>query len=151
MKKVRLYDFSIWAVMAAAIVFPFLIYLCISMFVNEHLIFYGILLPFVLAGLGFLIYLFVIKAPILDQKGVRYKSIFIPRDKLQVLSEYDVRFKEAAYYLRDLDKDYRGLCGKELAAIEIRVQATLANTRKLTEYTRLTLSPAPKPKRRWKA
>lgn len=148
MKKTRLFDFSVFAMLAALIVFPFLIVISYNMLRYENSIFFGILLPLVSLGFLYVIYLFVIKAPVLDQEGVRLKQLFIPKDRLEVLSEYDIRFKEPVYYLRDKEEDYSGLEGKALEAKEIRVQATMANTRKLTEYTGIVLTPTPKPKRR---
>ena len=150
MKKTRLFDFSVFAVIAALIVFPFVIIFCFNMFHYEKKVFFGILLPVAAAGFLYIIYLFVWKAPYADKEGVHDKSLFIPRDQLEVISEYDVRFKEPVYYLRDRTTDYKGLEGKELAAKEIRVQATMANTRKLTEYTGTVLTPAKKIKRRWR-
>ena len=147
MKKTRLFDFSVFAVIAALIVFPFIIIFCFNMFYYEKKVFFGILLPVAAGGFLYIIYLFVWKAPYLDQEGAHYKSLFIPRDRLDLISEYDIRFKEPVYFLRDTSVDYKGLDDKELALKQIRVQATMANTRKLTEYSGNVMKPAAKPKR----
>ena len=150
MKKVRLFDFSLPVFLAALLVFPLMIYAFYSMLVYQRLMLFAFLLPLLVAGILWLIYDFGFRAAVIDQDGAHYKKIFIPRDRLEIVSEYDFRFRESAYYLRDRAVDYRTDDPKELAARQIRVQATMANTRKLTEYMRTPLSPAKKPKTRRK-
>ncbi len=147
MKKTRLFDFSVMAILAALIVFPFLTVISYNMLVYEKKIIFAFLLPLIVAGFGYILYFFVWKAPYVDKEGAHYKALLIPKDRLAIVSEYDVRFKEPVYYLRDTSIDYKGLNDKELSLKQIRVQATMANTRKLTEYSGNVLTPAKKIKR----
>ena len=150
MKRVHLYDFSVPAAICALFVFPFMIYFFLSFFLYNGKVWGLIAAVLVLAGFIAVIYTFVLKAAVLDETGASYKTVHIPRGQLTVVSEYDSRFKEPVYLLRDVTKDYRGLDEKELAGVQIRVQATQANTGKLTDYTEKPLSPAKKPRYRWK-
>ena len=150
MKKKRLFDFSIPALLAALIVFPVLVYAFWVMYAYQHRKIFLILLPLLLIGIGVLIYVFGIRAAVIDTEGAHFKKIFIPRDRLEIVSEYDIRFREPVYYLRDRSVDYTAGTFKEQDEKQIRVQATMANTRKLTEYMHAPLIPAKKPKARWK-
>ncbi len=150
MKKVRLFDFSVPALLAALIVFPVMVYAFYVMIRYQHVKIFYVLLPLLLLGIGWIIFDMVFRAAVIDADGARYRKIFIPRDRLEDVSEYDIRFREPVYYLRDRNEDYREGTPKELAAKQIRVQATMANTRKLTEYMHMPLSPVKKPKARWK-
>ena len=150
MKKVRLFDFSIPALLAALLVFPILVYAFYAMYVYQHLTVFIILLPLLLLGIGWLIFDMGFRAATVDAEGAHYRKLFIPRDRLEVVSEYDIRFREPVYYLRDRAEDYTTGTPKELDAKQIRVQATMANTRKLTEYMHMPLTPTKKPKARWK-
>lgn len=147
MKKTRLFDFSVLAILAVLIVFPFLTVISFNLFYYENSIFFGIFLIFVVIGFFYILYYFVWKAPYLDHEGAHCRNLFIPKDQLDLISEYDIRFKEPVYLLRDKSTDYRDLDDKALAQKQIRVQATMANTRKLTEYSGNVMSPAQKPKR----
>ena len=142
MKKTRLFDFSFFAVLAALIVFFFLGILCFNWFYYEKKMLFGVLLLLLISAFLYILYVFVVKAPYLDQGGAHEKGLFIPRERLEVNAEYDIRFRESTYYLRDRETDYRALEGKELAASQIRVQATMANTRKLTEYMHTPMTPS---------
>ena len=150
MKTVRLYDFSIPAVLSALLVFPFLFWLFLSFFLNAGRL-WGLIAAVLLAlSFLYLLYDLVFRAAKLDGSGASCGNVFIPRARLTVVSEYDSRFKEAVYRLRDTAQDYRGASDKELAQKEIRVQATHANTAKLQDYLNIPLAPAPRPKYRWK-
>ncbi len=148
MKKHRLFDFSLPALLAALIVFPLMAYAFYAMYRYQHRVIFAVLLPLLLIGIGYLVYIFGFRAAVIDGDGAHYKKVFIPRDRLDIVSEYDIRFRESVYYLRDRTADYHSDDPKELAARQIRVQATMANTRKLTEYMHMPLAPAGKPKAR---
>ena len=150
MKTTRLYDFSVPAAISAFLVFPFLIFVFLSFYLNGSKIWGLIAAVLVFFAFLYLLYDLVFRAAVLDESGASFKNIFIPRSQLKVLSEYDARFKEAVYRLRDTAQDYSGLTRKELEKKEIRVQATHANTAKLQDYLNTPLSPARKPKYRWK-
>ena len=94
MKKVRLFDFSIPALLAALIVFPVLIYAFYVMYVYQHLTVFLVLLPLLLLGIGWLIFDMGFRAATVDAEGAHYRKLFIPRDRLEVVSEYDIRFRE---------------------------------------------------------
>ena len=148
MKKYRLFDFSIPAGLAALLVFPALLYFCFARYYYEGLFLYLPLFILFLAGILYLIYRFVFRAAILDNEGLHAGRLMIPRERLSVTTEYDVRFRESIFLLRDSSVNYAGLSDSELKEKQLRVQATMENTRKLTEYCRMVLTPAPKPGRK---
>ena len=150
MKKRRLFDFSIPAAVSALLVFPFLFYLLLGRYLYEGKWPFLIAAILLAAAFLYLLYDFVFTAPVLDEDGVHYKGLHIPRSELTVVSEYDARFKEPVYRLRNVTLNYRYMEEAERKANEIRVQATSANTAKLQEYTGSPLAPAKKPKYRWK-
>jgi len=148
MKKYRLFDFSIPAGLAALLVFPALLYFSFARYYYERLTIYLPIFILLLCGILYLIYRFVFRAATLDQEGLHFGRLTIPRERLLVVSEYDIRFRESIYLLRDSAADYSSLTDKEQKEKEVRVQATMGNTRKLSEYCRIALMPAQKPKRK---
>ena len=111
---------------------------------------FGILFLLTAAALIWLLIRFVFRAAALREDGVRYRGIFIARDALRIKAQYDGRFHESVYLLRDSGRSYSFLSEKELAAVQIRVEATKWNRKRLEAYTGLSLPPAAKPVRRRK-
>ena len=147
MKAKHLYDFSIPMAVSALLVFPFVTYVCLARFILEGLWVFLILAVGLVTFFIYIIYRFVLRAAVLDEDGAHNSRVSIPRGQLTVVSEYDERFKEPIYLLRDVTKDYRFLDDKTRADKEIRVQATHGNTAKLTDYLEIPLEPAPRPRR----
>ena len=148
MKK-KLFDFSVGTGLSA--VFSFTLLLIIFAYhgfgrggITARIFFFALLL-----ALLFLLYRFVLRAAVLEEDGIRQGNIFIKKKNLRIAPVYDPRFKESIYRMRDASADYSGLSEKEREKVQIRVEATPANRRKLEAYLGGELPPAPKPKYRF--
>ena len=146
----KLYDFS--AGFAAAAVFAFgllLSFFAYHYFYGSGLI-YGILFLLTAAAFIWLLVHFVFRAASLSEDGVRCRSLFIERARLTVFPEYDTRFNESVYRLRDAGAGKPPAFGKADKRTQITVEATPSNRKKLEAYTGKELKPAEKPKRKKK-
>ena len=86
MKK-KLYDFSVGMAFAAIFSFAILFYFFGYHWKNGGSFIYALLFVLSCAGFVFLIYWFVFHAATLEEEGIRYGSLFIPRENLKIRAD----------------------------------------------------------------
>ena len=144
----KLFDFSVGMVFCALISFGVLLAFFFFHYRQGSGILYGILFLLTIAAFVWLVIHFVFRAATMEEGGVRYGRLFIPRENLRVRAEYSERFRESVYYLQDSRTNYSVLSQKEADKARIRVQATRGSRKKLEAYTGLELIPEGKPGRK---
>ena len=150
MKK-RLYDFTVGLALAAVAAYGMMLVLFgYTFFSSGQKPIFAVVFVLLIVSFLFLVWYFVILAAQIGEEGISQGQKRIAKDRIQCRTEYNLRFREGQIVLRDKTLDYTEMNPKYRRKKEIRIQATAANIRKLSDYLGKELTRPKKPARRAK-